>query len=250
MSEHEHIVAASTREVDALKARIMRMGGLAEKLVTDAVFALDCHDVELAARIIVADSRIDALEAEVEEEATLVLARRQPTAVDLREIVASIQIAANLERIGDLAKSIAKRTTPISEERLPRRVNRGICHMTDLALAQLKAVLHAYADRDAARALAVRNRDGEIDAIYNSLFRELLRFMIEEPHSIGASVHLLFCAKNIERVGDHATNIAESVYYATTGERLRGERQKDDSHNYAVVSFPPGSQGRSPDVAP
>ncbi|MGN6516793.1 MAG: phosphate signaling complex protein PhoU [Rhizomicrobium sp.] len=241
MSEHKHIVSAFGQEIEGLKTRIIEMGGLTERSVTDAVSALDTRDIELAARTVAADQRIDDMEAEIEEQAILMLARRQPMAVDLREVMAAMRIASNLERIGDLAKNIAKRTAAIGTERQPRQVSRGVSHMADLALLQLRDVLNACANRDAAKAVAVRSRDGEIDALYNSLFRELLTYMMEDPRSITMATHLLFCAKNLERIGDHATNIAETVYYLVTGNRLTGERQKDDSHNYATVPFRPAT---------
>jgi phosphate transport system protein len=241
MSEQKHIVSAFDEEIESLKARMIEMGGLAERSVTDAVSALDKRDVELAARTVAADGRIDGIEMEIEEKAVLMLARRQPLAADLREVMAAMRIASNLERVGDLAKNIAKRTAAIGNEHQPRQVSRGVNHMADLALLQLRDVLDACANRDAAKAIAVRNRDGEIDALYNSLFRELLTYMMEDPRSITMAAHLLFCAKNIERIGDHATNIAETVYYMVTGTRLSAERQKDDSHNYATVPFPPGA---------
>lgn len=243
MSEHKHTVTAFEQEIEALKVRILEMGGLAERAVTDAVSALEERDVELAARTIAADSRIDAIETEIEEKAVLLLARRQPLAADLREVMAAMRIAANLERVGDLAKNIAKRATAIGGEQRPRQVSRGVNHMADLALLQLREVLDACASRDGARAAAVRGRDGEIDALYNSLFRELLTYMMEDPRSITMATHLLFCAKNIERIGDHATNIAETVYYLVTGNRLDSERKKDDSHNYASVPFPSPPEG-------
>jgi phosphate transport system protein len=241
MSEHEHIVSAFNAEIEALKAQIMQRGGLAERLVADAVHALERRDMDLAARAIAADRRIDAIETGIEEQAITMLARRQPLAGDLREIMAAIRIASNLERIGDLAKNIAKRIAAIGPQRHAAQVSRGVGHMANLAQAQLKDVLDAYARRDAGKAGAVRDRDGEIDALYNSLFRELLTYMMEDPRSIGMSAHLLFCAKNIERIGDHATNIAETVHYIVTGERLPDERHKDDSHNYANVPFPPSA---------
>jgi phosphate transport system protein len=242
MSEHGHIVSAFSHEIETLKSRIMQMGGLAEQILADAVAALDGHDLELAQRTVQADQRIDAIEDEIREQSILMLARRQPLAGDLREVMAAIRIGAELERIGDLAKNIAKRVTAVGIERRPARVTRGVDHMTDLALSQLKDVLNAYAARDAAKAVQVRDRDEEIDALYNSLFRELLTYMMEDPRSISMSAHLLFCAKNIERVGDHATNIAETVYYVATGDRLHEERRKDDSHAYAAVSPPTGQQ--------
>lgn len=226
MSEHDHIVKSFNQELDNLKGLIMRMGGLAEKLLTDAVSALGSRDLDLVARVIAADRRIDAMEEQIEEQAILMLARRQPLAVDLRDIAGAFRIASNLERIGDLAKNIARRAGAIGAERQPPELDRAIIRMADMALSQLRDVLDAYATRDAAKAVAVRDRDGEIDLLYNSLFRELITYMMEDPRSITLAAHLLFCAKNIERIGDHTTNIAENVYYGVAGERLHEERRR------------------------
>jgi phosphate transport system protein len=238
MTEHEHIVSAFSQEIEALRTKILRMGGLAEQLLADAVATLDSRDADRAAAVILADRRVDALQSEIDEEAIRTLARRQPMASDLREIIAVIRMAADLERVGDLAKNIAKRVAAIGAERHSAQFGRGLGHLSGLALGQLKDVLDAYARRDAAAAVAVRNRDGEIDALYNSLFRELLTYMMEDPRTITMSTHLLFCAKNIERIGDHATNIAETVHYVVAGEPLREPRPKDDSHNYASLRYP------------
>ena len=242
MSEQrEHTVTAFSQEMLLLKSKLMQMGGLTERSLIDAITALDHYDLELARRTVASDDRIDAIEDDVLESSILMLAKRQPLAMDLREVMAAIRIASELERIGALAKNIAKRTTAMGVVRRPARISRGVDHMTNMALSQLKDVLNAYAGRDVALAVAVRDRDGEIDALYNSLFRELLTYMMEDPRSISMSAHLLFCAKNIERVGDHTTNIAETVYYIVTGERLHEERTKDDSHNYAAVTMPDGT---------
>lgn len=235
----EHTVRAYDDELDSITAELARMGGLAEAEVAESIRAISRRDVNLATEVIDRDARLDEIELEIERRAVVLIALRQPVADDLRRIVAALKISMNLERCGDLAKNIAKRTAAIGTERQPRQVSRGVNHMADLALLQLRDVLDACANRDAAKAVAVRSRDGEIDALYNSLFRELLTYMMEDPRAITMSTHLLFCAKNIERIGDHATNIAETVYYLVTGDRLTGERQKDDSHNYATVPFQP-----------
>jgi phosphate transport system protein len=158
-------------------------------------------------------------------------------AVDLREIVGVLRIANDLERIGDLAKNIAKRVIALNGKDMPRRVLRGVLHMTDLALGLLRDVLDSYAERDSRKAFEVWRRDEEIDSMYTSLFRELLTYMMEDPGSLAFGVHLLFCAKNIERIGDHATNIAESVYFIIEGLSFSDERPKADSTSMMTVDF-------------
>jgi phosphate transport system protein len=207
---------------------ISRDGGLAEKQVIDAIKALDKHDVMMARRIIADDAKVNAIQHEIEEKVVLTIARRQPMAADLREIVAALRISNDLERIGDLAKNIAKRVSVLGDEIQLRQVIRGIEHMSDLALLALKNVLDSYARRDVESAVAVWRGDEEIDAVNNSLLRELLTYMIEDPRNIGICIHLMFCIKNIERMGDHATNIAEVVYYMVEGKMLPDDRPKGD----------------------
>jgi phosphate transport system protein len=164
------------------------------------------------------------------------IARRQPLADDLRHVMAAIRITGDLERIGDLAKNIAKRALAVAQESHPKPLMTGLRHMVELALSQLKAVLDAYAERDADRALAVWRDDAKIDAMYNSLFRELLTYMMEDPRNIGLSTHLLFGAKNIERVGDHTTNIAETVHFLVRGFNITDDRPKDDQTSSTLIS--------------
>jgi phosphate transport system protein len=222
----DHTVKAFDKDLGELGAKIAEMGGLAEKMLTDAIDALIRQDLDLARATIATDPRIDALERDVEERSVLILARRQPMGGDLREIVAAMRIASDLERVGDLAKNIAKRTLILQEEqRLPRAMV-GLRHMGQLAALQLKDVLDAYAQRDTDRARAVWMRDAEIDALEDSVFRDLLTFMMEDPRNISPCTHLLFCSKNVERVGDHTTNIAETVHYIVTGTSLPVERPK------------------------
>jgi phosphate transport system protein len=171
---------------------------------------------------------MDAMEREIGDKAIVTIAKRQPVASDLREIVGALRIAADLERVGDLGKSNSKRVVAIQATGVPRKLARGLEHLSDLALAQLKEVLDVYTTRSAEKAKSIRDRDEEIDAIYTSLFRELLTYMMEDPRNITSCTHLLFCAKNIERIGDHATNIAETIYYMTTGAQPEGERPKED----------------------
>ncbi len=222
----DHIVRAYDRELDLLGRRIAEMGGIAEKMLADAMDALANLDPELARTVVAADTRLDALQRQVEDDSVLTIARRQPMAVDLRECVAAFRIAGDLERVGDLAKSIAKRAVKIAAEaRLPRAIV-GIRSMHEFAALQLKDVLDAYAQRDVQRARAVWTRDVELDALEDSVFRDLLTFMMEDPRNITFCTHLLFCSKNIERIGDHTTNIAETVIYLVTGEPVPLERPK------------------------
>ncbi len=225
----EHTVTAFDQELRDLAGHVAEMGGLAERLVSDAVTALSRLDQFGAQRVIEADARLDALQRRVEEEAILTIARRQPMASDLRDIVAAMRISNDLERVGDLAKNIAKRVGSISGVGLNKSLWVGVEHLTDIALEQLKAVLDAYTSRDDKAAAAVRQRDSEIDALYTSIFRELLTYMMEDPRNISQCAHLLFCAKNLERIGDHATNIAETVHYALTGASFVDERPKADT---------------------
>ena len=230
----QHTVSSFDTDLKQLDQKIAEMGGLVEKMVSDAATSMQRRDTNLAQIIVSQDPRVDAMQREIEENAILVIARRQPMAVDLRDIIAAIRTASDLERIGDLAKSIGKRVILLDGGiGSPQAVN-GLVHMTELVLTQLKIVLDAYTARNAEQALAVWNRDGEIDAMYNSLFRELLTYMMEDPRNIGFATHLLFSAKNIERIGDHATNIAETVHFMVTGVTLPADRPKGDTHEPAV----------------
>ncbi|MGD9398164.1 MAG: phosphate signaling complex protein PhoU, partial [Methyloceanibacter sp.] len=186
-------------------------------------------DPDLAANTIGEDEEIDQLQREIEEQAVVMIARRQPMAYDLRQIMAALRISSDLERIGDLGKNIAKRAVAVVTEQQPKQLMMGLKHMGELSLNQLKEVLDAFIERDAERALNVWYKDEEVDAMYNSLFRELLTYMMEDPRNIGLCTHLLFGAKNIERVGDHATNIAETVYYLVHGRPITDQRPKGDT---------------------
>jgi phosphate transport system protein len=225
-------------DLQDLARMVAGMGGMAEKQIADSVHALARRDANIAQRVIVLDPQIDALQREIEERAVLTIARRQPMAVDLREIVGALRVSNDLERIGDLAKNIAKRVVALGSEFHPQKVIRGVEHMADLVLGQLKDVLDAYARQDLDKAMAVWRGDEEIDAVNNSLFRELLTYMMEDPRNITFCTHLLFCAKNIERMGDHATNIAETVYYIAQGRALVDERPKGDTTSSTTVPFP------------
>jgi phosphate transport system protein len=224
----EHTIKAFDADLQELARMIAEMGGLAERQIGDALDALNRHDAELALSVVLADTRIDTLQREIEEKAILTIARRQPMAVDLRDIVGALRVSNDLERIGDLAKNIAKRVEVVENELRLRQVMRGVEHMTELVLTQIKDVLDAFARRDVGKAIQVWRSDEEIDAVNNSLFRELLTYMMEDPRNISVCIHLLFCAKNIERMGDHATNIAETIYYVVEGRALTDERPKGD----------------------
>jgi phosphate transport system protein len=226
-----HIYSAYDDDLKFLTRRISEMGGLAEQMVGDAVRALVNGDTSLAQKVISDDVILDHAEREIGEKAIITIARRQPMAADLREIMGSIRIAADLERVGDLGKNTAKRVIAVQSTGVPRKLARGLEHLSELALVQLKEVLDVYTTRSADKAKSIRERDDEIDAMYTSLFRELLTYMMEDPRNITSCTHLLFCAKNIERIGDHATNIAETIYYMATGAQPEGERPKDDSSN-------------------
>jgi phosphate transport system protein len=224
----DHTVTAFDAELKDLQSTIAEMGGIAEKMQADAIDALSRQDIKLAQQIIAVDARLDLLQREIEEKAILTIARRQPMAVDLRDVIATIRIANDLERVGDLVKNMAKRILAMEGHFPPQKLLAGINNMSLMALAQFKAVLDAYTQRDAQAALAVWHRDGDIDNLYNSLFRELLTYMMEDPRNIGFCTHLLFGAKNVERIGDHATNIAETVYFLVTGQNLGVDRPKGE----------------------
>jgi phosphate transport system protein len=220
----DHTVRAYDRELDTLERRIAEMGGIAEKMVIDAMDALSNADTMLAHQVVATDPRLDALQREIEDMTVMTIARRQPVAVDLRELIGAIRIAGDLERVGDLAKNIAKRTVKLgAEARVPRAII-GLKHMNEVANELLKDVLDAYAQRDAERAREVWERDIDLDALEDSVFRDLLTHMMEDPRNISFCAHLLFCSKNIERIGDHATNIAETVVYLVTGQPMPTER--------------------------
>ena len=236
-----HIVSAYDEELAALDNELARMDGLAEQQLAQAIDAMSRADHELAEEVIRADKEMDRLEREVEERAVLLIARRQPMARDLREVVVAIKTSSDLERIGDLAKNIAKRVKVLSGDR-PIKIIGGLGRMARLVLEQLKNVLDAHARRDADKALEVWLSDEQIDAMYNSLFRELLTYMMEDPRNIGICTHLLFAAKNMERMGDHATNIAENVYFLVHGVSLADERPKLDVTT--AIPLDPGKDDR------
>ncbi|GAU81708.1 phosphate signaling complex protein PhoU [Bosea sp. 2KB_26] len=228
----DHIVRSYDADLEGIRRSLAEMGGMSERMLGDSTVALVRRDTGLAQKVISADQRLDNLQREVEEKAVLTIARRQPLANDLRELISAIRIAADIERVGDLAKNIAKRAVAISGQfQPPSRAVVGLEHMSRLVQAQLKDVLDAYAVSNEQKAMEVWRRDDEIDALYTSLFRELLTYMMEDPRNITFCTHLLFCAKNVERIGDHTTNIAETIHYLVTGEALDAARPKLDTTN-------------------
>jgi len=229
----QHTVRSFDKELNYLAKTIDEMGNHAKHIVERSVTAVVQDNRELAGRVVAEDAVLDEAEREIDEEAILIIARRQPMAVDLREIIGAIRISADLERVGDMGKNIAKRVAAISEVRQSPSFYHGLEAFSVLALKQLNEVLDSYTNRSLERIDAVREHDDEIDAMYTSLFRELLTYMMEDPRNITACTHLLFCAKNIERIGDHATNIAETVHYIITGSYPALERPRDD-HTYEV----------------
>ena len=224
----DHMVSSFDAELEGLRSSIAEMGGIAEKQLADAINALVRRDTALAQTVIAMDLRMDALQRDIEERAVLTIARRQPLAIDLREVIAAIRISGDLERIGDMSKNCAKRVLAIADGFQAQKIVVGVQNIADLVMEQLKDVLDAYAQHDLDRALDVWQRDGHIDALYTSLFRELLTYMMEDPRNISFCAHLLFVAKNVERIGDHSTNIAETINYLVTGRNLTAERPKDD----------------------
>lgn len=221
----EHIVTAYSDELTTLAQLIAEMGGQVELAIENGTRALLKLDRELADVTIIADQRIDDMQRRIDEMAVSMIARRQPMASDLRAIITSIHVAADLERVGDMAKQLARRSLKLDGMSLQPTFYNGVRNMTALVLRQIKDALDAYANRDAAAAIAVCNRDDEVDAMHTSLFRELLTYMMEDPRNITPCTHLLFCAKSLERVGDHATNIAERAYYLQTGKQLTSDVQ-------------------------
>ncbi len=228
MMDDTHIASAFDRDLETLQALIMKMGGLVEDGITKAATSLEKRDEELAEEVRRADVAIDQLEEQINEEVARVIAMRQPIAVDLRVILTVLKVSSNLERIGDYAKNMAKRTTVLAGMQQVNGSAASIRRMAKEVERMLKDVLDAYIQRDADLAMEVIQRDTDVDQMYNALFREFLTFMMEDPRSITACMHLHFIAKNTERMGDHVTNVAEEVVYLVTGERPDEKRPKDD----------------------
>ena len=233
----DHTTKVFDADLIKLTQKVAEMGGFAQKQIIDAMDGLARLDPVLAHQVVASDTIVDDMQRQIEAKAIETIALRQPMAVDLRAIVAMLRIANDLERIGDLAKNIAKRTIAMENDQSQRTLLRGLRHMSTLAVAQLAAVLDSFVDRDPDQALEVWKSDKEIDAFYVSLFRELLTYTMEDPGSISMCIHLLFCAKNIERIGDHATNIAEAVHYMVEGYAIVGERPKSDLSSYSLEAL-------------
>ena len=213
-----HTIKAFDEDLDRLRALISEMGGLAEHAIRESMRCLVNHDLDGAAKIVEDDKKLDMLEIETERRAVQLIALRAPMATDLRDVVAAMKISSVVERIGDYAKNIAKRV-PLLRDRDIEPLSL-MPEMAKIATEMVHDVLNAFVQRDADAALRVIERDKAVDDFYNSIFRTLLTYMMENPNNIGQSAHLLFIAKNVERVGDHATNIAEMVYYAATGKHI------------------------------
>jgi phosphate transport system protein len=224
----EHTVTAFDEDLKAVDRLIHEMGDLAATMVGSATRALLDLDNPLAQNVVAQDAVMDAMQRDLDERSITLIARRQPVAGDLRSVVGAIRMAADLERIGDLAKNIAKRVGAVGEAAPPRRFAHGIDAMTDLVLGQVEGVVRKYEERDAEGLSGLRAEDEKIDIQYTGVFRELLTYMMEDPRNITACTHLLFCAKNLERIGDHVTNIAENAYYIVTGRQLSPDRPKQD----------------------
>jgi phosphate transport system protein len=231
----DHTAKAFDTDLQDITRKVAEMGGLVEQQIADAIQALVGRDLEMGERVIAIDPQIDNLQREIEEKAILTIARRQPMAVDLREVVGAMRVCNDLERIGDHAKHLGKRVVALDGDFYPQKLIRGVEHMAELVSAQLKQVLDSYASRDLAAALAVWKGDEEIDSMCTSLFRELFTYMMEDPRNITFCMHLMFCAKDIERMGDHATNIAETVYYMIEGRQITDQRPKGDPTNFGAA---------------
>jgi phosphate transport system protein len=232
---NEHIVRAFGQELEEISNIIIRMAGVAEAQVEAAAQAVVRRDAAMATQVIQADHQLDQLQQDIDNETLRLLALRQPMASDLREILAAVKIASNIERIGDYASNIAKRSLALAQVP-PVRPASGVPRMDRLVQEIMKDVFDAYVDRDVAKAVAARQRDEELDELYTSLFREVLTYMMEDPRNITPCTHLLFIAKNLERIGDHATNIAETIHFLVVGQPLTTKRPKGDTSSQMVVN--------------
>ncbi|MBB4210551.1 PhoU-like phosphate uptake regulator [Rhodothalassium salexigens DSM 2132] len=231
---HTHTLKSYDKELDDLRTLVSQMGGFAEAQVRSAVDCLTTRDTAMAERVVAADRKLDAMELELERQVHGIIARRSPVADDLRGVIAALKISGALERVGDYAKNIAKRATVLNQSSPIRAV--GILpQMAAETQRMIADVIDAYVEADSGRAIDVWQRDERVDALYNSLFRELLTYMMENTRLITPCTHLLFCAKNLERVGDHATNIAEMVYFSITGVVMEDVRPKGDDTSYTTL---------------
>ena len=244
MSQAPHIVKSYSQELQRLRDLMTEMGGMVESQVAQAIDAIVHQDPDLATRAVQQDPKVDELERQAEQFVIRMLALRQPMASDLRQIVAALKITAAMERIGDYAKNMAKRSIVLGQFALPFSLT-GLRSMARLVQENLRLVIDAVTENDAAKAVQVWQSDQAIDDLYNSIFRELITYMMEDARSITPCTHLLFIAKNLERIGDHATNIAETVHYAVTGIPLTEERPRGGDGAYAVVRAPEAGRGET-----
>ncbi len=222
-----HIVSRFDEDLIQVQAKISEMGGLCEELLSKSLESVQSRDARLAREVIDRDKALDTLEAALEEQVVKIIALRQPMAADLRVLISALKIATTLERIGDLAKNIAKRAIPLSSARQVR-LTTSIVRMGRATLTQLSDVLNAHASRDVDLAVQIWNQDYELDEMYNAIFREVVTYMVEDSRLIGVGAHLLFLAKNLERIGDHTTHISEMIHYIVTGETLGDDRPKGE----------------------
>ena len=234
MPDSQHIVKSYGQELQRLRDLMSEMGGVVENQVALATQAIRTGDADAATRAVSLDAKVDELDRQAEQLVIRMLALRQPMASDLRETVSALKITAAMERIGDYAKNVAKRSIVLGQFRLPFSMT-GLANMSSMVQENLKLVIDAIGEQDVQKALQVWQSDQAIDDLYNSIFRELVTYMMEDARNITPCTHLLFIAKNLERIGDHATNIAETLHYAITGERLDAERPKGDNSAYALV---------------
>jgi phosphate transport system protein len=230
----DHIVKAYTLELERLQGLMVEMGGMVESQVANACLAVLNKDADAAMLAVEADPKVDAVERDVEQFVIRLLALRQPMAQDLRHIVAALKMTGDLERIGDYAANVAKRSIVLNQYALPYTLS-GLAHMSRLVQENLKTIVDAMGENDVEKAMHVWRSDELIDEIYNALFRELVTYMMEDPRNITPCTHLLFVAKNLERIGDHATNIAETIHYAVHGTAISSKRPKGDTSSYAVI---------------
>jgi phosphate transport system protein len=230
----EHLVKSFDNDLKRLRDMLTEMGGIVESQVAMAAEAIMNRDSSAAMRAVEEDPKVDALEREVEQYVIRMLALRQPMAGDLRLVVAALKITGDLERIGDYAANVAKRSIVLAQFPAPYSLG-GIAHMAALVQGQLKSIIDALGSSDSDKALEVWRSDRAVDDIYNTIFRELITYMMEDPRNITPCTHLLFIAKNLERIGDHTTNIAETIYYTVKGEVIPDVRPKGDTSAYAIV---------------
>ena len=240
-----HIVSSFDEDLVQVQAKISEMGGLCEELLSKSLESVQIRDAKLARGVIERDKALDALESALEEQVVRIIALRQPMAVDLRVLISALKIATTLERIGDLAKNIAKRAIPLSSARQVK-LTTSIVRMGRATLTQLSDVLNAHASRDVDVAIQIWNQDYEIDEMYNAIFREVVTYMVEDSRLIGVGAHLLFLAKNLERIGDHTTQISEMIYYIVTGNSLGDDRPKGEPTG---IDLPGEEIGILPDPA-